>query len=384
MRLRWEIAHLTQAPVARVENRYGGTVQIVRNGAKWGQFTVPLDDPVVQHALVAKRIVRVFLDDTPLCFGRITSPYHSDPEGGGGEGGATLTVYFSDPSWHLKRAFTKGFALQNGVDQSQIMANLVAHAAGHGHGVIAGTLWTGGPDRIMLYPDGSEIWAMLEKMAELTDGPDFELEPIEATTGTLAKLNTYDEQGEDKTNTVQLQYGFGKHTASGFTYQPQGEDICNYYLAIGTPATEGGAVPAVRATSAGSVAEYGGYFEKVEVFSDVTDTNVLAEYAKKYVREHAFAMEQFDVWTDPMNASATPGAAVPPRIAPDGDAWLGDRIKLEVRRNIAVDATGRIEGIIYTEDDQGAVTAQITCLPEAIAASDVTTSVTTVSTVGNV
>ena len=380
--LDWQITDRNQYPIARLFDRRLGRVTVARNGPRSASVAVALDDPATLRALPLKALLKVRLGGDLIFCGRITSPAFAD-QAGAGEGGASTTIAALDPANHLERCFTKGLAAFAAVDQSEIMQALIDHVADRAHGVVEGDLWTGGADRDRTYFDGKQVWAALSEMSAVIDGPDFELEPVDATEGTIAQLNTFETQGDLRP--AIFEYGFGRHNVAGFAYEPAGESVCNKFTAVGTATN--GVAPAYVAESLGSQAEFGGTFERFEAFSDISDVATLEAYAKEQVRRYAFPVEFFDLGLPAQNASGDvegsdfTGTAFgdPPACGPSRDYWIGDTITARIRRNLAIDVQGRIDQLELTEDEQGAVTVKVTCTPTFTEATDVTGASTTVT-----
>lgn len=378
--LAWQITDRNQGALATLTDRRLGRINIARNGGREASVAVALDDAVTLKVLPLRSLLKVTLNGALIFCGRITSPSFAD-QAGAGEGGASTTIAALDPLNHLERCFTKGLAAFTADDQSEIMAALIDHVADRDHGVTEGSLWTGGTDRDRTYFDGKQIAEALVQMSEVIGGPDFELEPIFATDGTIARLNTFEEQGDLRPAT--FEYGFGVHNVAGFSWEPSGEEVCNKFTAAGEPVN--GVAPAYVAQSVGSQDTHGGTFERFEVVNDVSVIATLEAYAKEQVRRYAYPIDYFEITLPPQQASGDmegedfTGAAYgqPPVCGPNADYWIGDTITARIRRNIEVDVQGRVDELELTEDDQGAVTVKLTCAPVALDATDITGASTT-------
>lgn len=387
----WQITSRDQAVLANLEQHRLGRVTVQRNGARSASVTISMDDAAALRVFPLACLLRAYLDGRLVFCGRITTPTFAD-DAGAGEGGATVTIEALDPWNHLERCFLSGPLVPLGdveppltfaaVDQSTIMQALIDAVADRDHGIIEGSLWTGGTDRDRTYYGGKQIAEAIAQMSDVIGGPDFELEPIEATDGTICRFNTFEAQGSPRP--AIFDYGFGQHNVAGFRDAPSGESVCNRFAAVG--AAIDGIAPAYVAQSATSQAHHGGTFERVEAIDDVSESGTLEDYAKEQVRVNAFALDYFDLTLPPQNDDAFEGVdftgsryGQPPVAGPVADYWIGDTILARIRRNVELDVQGRIESITLEENERGTVAATITCTPIGAIATDVagnTTSLT--------
>ena len=376
--LRWELTDLAQGNVLSLPDRHSGSVELARNSARTATTTISTEDPGAQRALVPLRtLLRVWLDglSDPLFIGRLHDPVF---------GPDTVELRAVDPWFSLERAYTRAFKPVAGLltkDQSEYMALAVEHVADRDHGIVRGSL-PATLQRNRHYQDGRQIAQILTEISELVNGPDFELYPVEATDGTLVRLNTFARQGVRRP--ARFEYGHGAHNVGGFSFEPSGIDVCNKFTAIGerlTPErapTGFGYAEAYTAQSASSQAHYGGVFEQFVSVSESAGIGELEAIAREQVRRYAFAPSYFDLTTPPERGSegweSAAGEGVEYGVAPQfgGEYWIGDEIVATAKGAIDVEMIGRVEAVAVSDNAQGHVTVKTTCSPASIEATDVT------------
>jgi hypothetical protein len=289
----------------------------------------------------------------------------------------TLTISATD-NLRLATAFTRGFAEQVGVDQSEIMA-LITEAADAtaaekadgvlGHGIIRGAL-AASVLRDRTYYDLTNIWEALLNMSQVIDGPDFELEPLDRTDSIFAQLNTYyPKRGSERSDTVRFEYGVGAHNATGFGWQPSGEQLCNRFIMAGATPEESPTTPAWISENLDSQRLYGIY-EATEVDTEITEVPTLKERADGVVATRAFPLDFFTVQPAIMEVGRDEVEyGVPPRFGPptdtDADFWLGDTIATLAREgSLSKTLKGRaVAATLTTADDAGNVTVSVSFSP---------------------
>lgn len=376
MHLDWELCDLNQEVLTRLDNRRaGGHVDPGLNVGRRAFCPLSLGDPALALAKAVKTVLRVTLkgpDDfsMPLFIGRVTIP-----ERGSEAGKRELGLYALDPMFSLERKLArtvKGSVWEAVVfaakDQSEIMWGLIDLL--EGHGVAEGDL-PASVKRDRTYPPGKEVGPALIEMSEVIDGPDFELEPVIASDGTLCRLNTYyPRQGEDRSEDVVFVHGRAPHTATAFRFAPGGEEIVSRVLAIGAPRDQEGEVPYADhpgyvAEHAGSIALYKEAFEKRLSFDDVIETATLESHAKAAVAAGAFPTPFFDFTAAPEQVEDELGEGVPPVFG--RDYWLGDTIGVEHYADPEGDPlqlTGRVTDAVVTERASRQIEVKVTCAPE--------------------
>ena len=391
MYLDLELTDRNQNVLTRLDGRRpGARVEIGLNAARRGFCPLSLEDPAYDHADPVKTILRATLkggaEDKMLLNGRIIIP-----EQGVTEDGEALGLNAVDPLFQLDRALIRKVSGStweaktfSATDQSQVMWSLIEAASTHG--IIKGDL-PASINRDRTYIPGKEVGPALVEMSEVIGGPDFELEPVMASDGTLCRFNTYyPRQGTDKSNDVVFTIGAPPYTATGFQFAPGGDEIVNRVLVIGAPLNNEGeeeqpfaTFPAYVAEHKASIAQYG-LFEQVVQLEDVVEGTTLKAHAEAVVAANAAPIPYFDFVTAFERFSDEVGAGVPPIFGED--YWLGDTIgvraylgtarlnDLDEPVNAAGDLidplalTGRITDAVITETENGLLQVKSTCAPE--------------------
>lgn len=374
--LTWEIVDRTQSPLATLEHRKpGGSGTITRHAARTAKVSLDLHDPALAQVDTVSTLLRVMPEGwtDPLFLGRIVSTPHED--------GDVVTLNAVDSWRHLERL---GVFLRDPVydlppgsfpatdtfrfftsneDQSQAMWDLIDLVSASGHGIVEGTLAGASVSRDLSFPAGSRIADGVLGIADLMNGPDFELAPVSASDGTLAQFNTfYPRQGVDRTGDVDFRYGFGDENDNAIDLDrgETGEGLVNRFVAIGDVYAliyVGGKQWALHAAAiaehADSIAA-NGVFEDSGTVSGTTDSvGVLGPYAAGIVAGQALPNEPFTVTPDPDAGFV---------FAPDGDYWMGDTIPVSDGSDGAT-LSGDIGNVVWTEDEPGDVELDLTCDP---------------------
>ena len=71
-----------------------------------------------------------------------------------------------------------------------------------------------------------QVWNSMLQLSQTDGAPDFELEPVDNTVQTYAKLNTFTKQGTDRTAAVQFHYGTGLANLEDLEFV-EGEEYVN-------------------------------------------------------------------------------------------------------------------------------------------------------------
>lgn len=391
MFLSWDLVDREQNVLIRLDSRLeGGNTEIGLNGSRRAKCPLALDDPALGVATAMDSFLRVILkgddlpEDRPLFLGRVITPEETSVAEK-----PALNLVAIDPFLQLERTLIRSVVGTEwdpvafaATDQAQIMWALIA--MGSGHGIVEGDL-PASVNRDRTYPPGKEAGAALVEMSEVIGGPDFELEPVIASDGTIARFNTfYPQQGSDLTDSVRFQHGGEAEDAPGFSYSPTGEGLCNRVLVIGAPVNsegEGEAPYAFHygyvAEDAASIAQYGA-FEKREQAEDVTEAATLQAHAEAIVAGSAYPTPFFDFTAAPEKVDGETGLGIPPIFGKD--YWLGDTIHVDAYENGADPARGddpthaldgRITDATVTELASGQIQVKSSCAP-AISAAGVT------------
>jgi hypothetical protein len=219
------------------------------------------------------------------------------------------------------------------------------------------------------YYDGQNIWDALQEFPGLIDGVDFELEPLDREDGIYAQLNTfYPRQGSDRSDSVVMEFGCGRHNASAYTFDPSGEQLVNRYIIAGQTPDASPTTPAWISEQIESQKLYGP-LEGFEVDTDIIDNATLQAHADAVVRTRAFPIDFFSI--APAVEGDTEQYGTPPQFGPDADYWLGDTIGTIIKDGaLEVGLRGRVSGAVITEADQaGNVAVEISCTPPDKAAA---------------
>lgn len=366
--LRWALCDSQGRELAPIDDFHQDQLQLAVNDIRNGSVTVSIEDPVVTLVQSMATRLKAWLNGYVVLNAPIFLPDHEM----GGESG-TLTISATD-NLRLATAFTLSFAEQVGVDQSEIMALLMEAADATaaekangvlGHGIIRGAL-AASVARDRTYYDLTNIWEAILEMSQVIDGPDFELEPLDRDDGVFTQLNTYwPKQGSDFSGSVKLEYGVGAHNATGFGWQPTGEQLCNRYIMAGATPEGSPTTPAWISENIDSQRLFGIY-TATEVDTEITDVATLREHADAVVATRAFPLDFFTV-QPAVQEGEHDGVhyGVPPRFGPptdpDADFWLGDVIGIVAREgNLRKELSGRAVTVtLTTADDAGNVAAGV-------------------------
>jgi hypothetical protein len=399
--LEWALCSVLGEEISSLDQRSGGEVEIELNGARRARVTVSLEEEAAERALAFASTLKVWLNGVLIFFGPVNLPRQLG-------GDRTMELAAVDLSERLARSYTGPLFAKSqlAVDQSEIIGRLVDYAnvlavalgsPGGTSGIIRGSL-PASTARDRFYPDGSELWASIVAMSEVSNGPDFELEPLDRTDGVYCRLNTYVPfQGSDKTAECVFTFNTQENNASDFTYEPGGGEIVNRAIFAGQ-AQEGEPSPAWVAWHPASIAE-NGLWDHFEALPDVKYTAQLQEYAETLVATRARPVDFFDLTPAVEAGGGAQGwvrdgegwglrdaeYAVPPPFGPPaagGAYWIGDEIRAIGRDGgLDRDVVGRVTYAKLSEvGEHGQLLAtELTCAPH-IDASGVSGSATTVST----
>ena len=390
MYLDFELCDLKQNVLTRLDGRKpGGWIELGVNKGRRAFCPLSLDDPARELAAAIKTVLRITLKgpdeySVPIFIGRITIPDKA-AEAQKYE----LGLYASDPLFHLERKLIRSVSGSmwnpktfTGKDQSLIMWELLS--AFTDHGVAKGSL-PASINRDRTYPPAKQVGPALVEMAEVIGGPDFELEPVLASDGTLCQFNTfYPRQGEDKSEDVVFVFREVGEDVLSFHESPGGEEVANRVVVIGAPNNNEGESspttthPAYVAEHAGSIADLGGVFERPEQLEDVKEAATLKAHAEGLLAQTAYPTPYFDFTPAPEQHEEETGEGVPPRLGID--YWLGDTIGVEAFLGEDGDEpdvlTGRVTDAKITERASGQIEVTHTCAPE-ISATGITGSAVT-------
>jgi hypothetical protein len=253
------------------------------------------------------------------------------------EEGAQLNLVFRGPFVRLigygqsRGRFTDTAFTRLATDAGQIAKALIDT-----YGIGAGVA-TNGAIEVTKVRDRSYQYANVgEAIVNLTrvlDGFDFEVIPIEYSSGNIGQLVVYAAQGSDRSASVQFQYGPGT-LANCRTVNRQTEPPINTARVIGANGLVG------LKTDAGSIATFGEQWVQ-ESASDVSEQVTLDDKAQALLRPDPIKVVSF-----------TPDPTLAP--SPWDDYWLGDTVSFFGRRGAFYeDATMRVDKIRVVIDDDG-------------------------------
>lgn len=384
--LTWALCDAQGKRLAEIRERDGGSVTIPLNGIRTAVVNFSIEERAAALAYPLGVILKAWLGERIIFCGPILQPRIASELATPSAGSVEINAI--DPGIYLQRAFVQSMPAMDNELQAEIMSRLMEEADASpaeknngilGHGIIDGNLNSGNKRRDRNYPDGKNIWEAMEQLSKVNSGPDFELEPLDRDDRTFARLNVYHpDQGSDRTERVRLQYGLGQHTAGDFTFEPDGSEVTNRATVVGQ-AKKGKRAPAYVAQVKESMRLFG-IFERFEAIPDTDRVARLQSRAEALVASRAFPIEWFDVtpaveiggaaygWA--RDASGAPvqldgSYGVPPRFAPDGDYWVGDRIRTDARvGEVDLSLDGRItDATIQEIDKAGNVMVDLTLAP---------------------
>jgi hypothetical protein len=370
----------------------GGQVALAINDRRTGQAPIGFDEPAAAQVRPLVTVLKARWAGSQLLTGVVLRPQFAGAQ-------RTVTVPAIDPSARLAAAFigarSDGAGLPGApvgdpwhwaaVDQSEMLARLVEHASPTAaelaegtpdHGVIRGSL-PATVNRDRTYEVGKQIWEAMTQLSAVIDGVDFELEPLDRTDGVLAQLNTYTPfQGTDRSDEVVLHYGWGRHNASDFSWEPAGDILKNRSTRVGQAPTGGGPAPTATEEQAESRRE-NGIWAEYQGDTDVIDQPTLVDHANATLAKYAWPVDFFTVipatddgtgWRRTAQGALEqlPGRyGVPPLFHPNGAYWLGDIIRVVARDRPGLDEdlVGRVLGAKLTNAPNGGVVPELQCAP---------------------
>lgn len=391
MGLTWTILDRDANEIARLVDRApGGNVSGGVNVRRTAKIVLNFDDPVVKRSEIypIARMLNVKLDGTEIFNGPLLKPsfkYSSRTV----EIPCIDTGFFLSMSAVNTRKDEEIFPPQPGVDQSDIAMALIDHcrptaseqAQGIiGHGIVEGNL-TPTELRDREYATGDNILEKVEEFTTLVRGFEYDLRPLSGEGGAWAAFDTFERLGTDKQDEVKFEFGWGKETASDFTYDPSGDTVINRSAFTGT-AIEG--EPQIVGTSDQLESQLAlkAILTKVEGRPDTVDPDLLKELSQGVVAANGWPIDFFTVVPALDDGSGyvrdRSGAyvrvqnrnfGIPPRFGPDPDIhqyWQGDTIRAVAKDPAGVgdDLVGRVSDWSITEQDKsGSLLTEITCAP---------------------
>lgn len=411
-KLTWILTDIFGTAIGEFSERKEAQVTIALNGRRTAQLQVSLEDEAA--ALIYPNLTRLktYLGNKLIFNGVVTTPSFKGSTGSGSpQGTGYVDVAAIDQSMQLEAAFWGRLPSfdpeqphQASADMERVftdnphdlMMKLITESnrwsggAVPSNGIISGVVDDGGGTRKKRWADGKNLWEALVELSALSNAPDFELRPVDTTIGNHAALDThYPRLGADLTASVIFEHNKGENNVADFSWEPDGLNICNHYVAVGQ-SKKGRRAPAYLASHAESQSLFG-VWQKVEAFPDVKDVTNLEAKAKGYVQSHAFPIDYFTIipavelggqavgFTRRPNGTLQalqPGYAVPPTFGPVtiGDYWVGDTVNVQARiqPGLDLDLYGRVTDATLAEvDAAGALAVELTLAPEILPAIDI-------------
>ena len=359
--LRWALCDIKGNRLAQFFDRKQGTVTIPLNGARTASVNLSIHDEAVPQIVTLATTLKVYLATKLIFFGPIVSPRFMGRE-------QRVEISAVDPFFRLVKRFLAAQFVQSAIDQGQIMMNLITQvlptapelALGiPSHGIQQGTI-VATKVRDKTYESGQQIASAITDLAELLDGPDFELIPQDRTDGILANFNVYSRQGSDLSASVVFEYFFGRHNCTDFVYDPAGDQVQNRNTQVGQ---NGGAPPTYTANHVEAQQQLGIY-EGYQGSSEVSEPAILTARAQQLVAAYREPPDYFTVV--PAIEGVDESFGVPPQAL--SDYAVGDTVGAVARvGGLKLNLTGRVTQLQLAETDDAAnVRTTVTCVPTVI------------------
>lgn len=405
----WTLGDLLGRSVADISYPLeGASVSIALAGPRSADITLSFDDEAAGQVYPLTRTVKCWLDGFPIFAGKqLTPEFDVVPE-------RRVVVNAVDPWTQLEASYInnradtdftatpatgifKGptFSPLRTEDQSETVARLIEHASPTaeeaalgvpGHGIIRGSL-DYNPDAEVWYPwpqTGTSIAEEIQKRTAI----DVELAPVDRQDGVLCELNThYPSQGNDRTDDVIFEAGFGANNVASLKWKPAGEGVRNRWTTQGE-SVEGS--PPFRYTSNQPESQIlFGIWSMYEAQTGRSDQdpngygiNDLRLIAMANCATHAFPLDNIEL-TIPQDDGTgwrrNPSSGrieqvegkygVPPKFGPDPggahDFWIGDTITVRAydRPTITLDVQVRVTDAKLTQLANGGVQTELTLNP---------------------
>ena len=236
----WLPAATTVSYYGRISDPLAGSVQITRNESRTASVTVSTHDPVLEPLAALVQVpytvyLKVYYRGLLVFWGPVKVR-------AGAFGSGTVRLDAVDMSLRMVKHFLRRgdlvgqgeFTAANDdlgwvtIDALGVAAlrNAVDTVSFPTLGVSDGTNdFTAAALRKLGVSRSDQVWNSLVQLSQ-TQGPDFELEPVDNVAQTYAKLNTFTKQGTDRSATVQFHYGTGLSNLEDLEFQ-EGEEYVN-------------------------------------------------------------------------------------------------------------------------------------------------------------
>jgi hypothetical protein len=251
-------------PVAELSTGAGRSLTFMRNAYPEATVTISHDDDAASKFFDALRTgiptLRAYRDGVLRFHGEL-APFTEALEET-----ATISLVFRGPFARLigygqsRGRFTAASRIFTATDAGQIAKGLIDDTFASGVATTGTIEATKLRDRTYQYANVGEA---VTNLTRVLDGFDFEVAPIEYTSGKIGQFNVYASQGQDLSSTVRFQYGPGT-LANVRSVTRQIEPPINYARVLGA-----NGLPAVKQDAA-SIAKYG-YWTVQETMSDVSE-----------------------------------------------------------------------------------------------------------------
>lgn len=368
------------------------------NDSVTGQFTISMFDPMAEHVVPLKNMVKVLYgprnaqqigEDYLLAWAYLLNPTFNYAAG-------TIEVTFHDPSLKLKHHYFQygdeavsdaypldGRGIRTMIDAAVPSAEEQASGV-PSHGIAWGddtTTHTGPKPANLADPQdtdgswrkverGSGVFEGIQNLTQVLGGPDFYLRPVDeehdgsAGLEVFCRLDTFDRRGTDKRDSIRFEHNFGRDSASDIQHNPDGDAVRNYMVEVspGGQSDEGDTGHVAVVTDDVSLLEFG-IMEGWESSGQGDSVKLLRLKARAYLGAYAYPPDYFTITP----AQDRDGVPVFKRDYDVGDVVTGSAKK----GYCAVDIVGRITSARLTQVDAASNTkVELDCVPKVELATD--------------
>lgn len=264
----------------RLTQTENGEVEIPLDDMLKAEVTITLYDPACADVLPLERMLHVRYLGKVVFWGPMTDPDWDVTDG-------KVTIHALGPEYRAQRHFVRegddidGVIVgnsttdpngENGVDcpiTSDGMWDVLLTAYNTVEqndrgvpdiGILRGLTGDGGSTEVIKVARGDETFGTIDEISKAFLGPDYEYKPLDYTdpgyAGGYAEFNTYEKQGTDKTDTVRLQFNWGKCNLDGYRERTGGTDVITHAHRLSPDGKHRG-----TAAAAGPSARFGVYVD---------------------------------------------------------------------------------------------------------------------------
>lgn len=396
--LRFQITDLSGNVLTTLFNNKGGEVIIPRSDSRTAKVALSVFDPKCVHIKPLKRMLKVWFNGHIVFWGVMLKPIWTSAAGQN-----VVEINAHDQSIWWKKNFHRygDYAVDTGYPISGAGIRVLHESAvplprqtargipgpgidwgadtfvgWHYDGTLALVVGNGPrPTSLKAPAVGDGLWSIATRGQQIFEtiqqacgsilGGDWELEPSDVKAGYFAKLNTYSRQGTDKSGTVVFHRGFGRNNLSSFMWEPDGDAVRNYQVEV-TPGGESGRRDTTHrgyTHNEASWLEYGIYEGWDSSNSKGDSKDVLLAKAQAIVDAYSQPPDFFTI--TPMRESADASITAEESYRYIDDFGVGDTIRAACKTGFMIcDLYGRINKVILTSDQKGAVQTALECVPE--------------------